>query len=234
MDLEKLKQEVLDANLDLVTKGLVISTWGNVSGYDEKSKLVIIKASGIPYGEMKLKHMVVVDLEGNVVDGDYAPSTDMPTHIELYKRFAEYGIKGIVHTHSMYATVWAQTGKDIPCYGTTHCDYFCGNIPCTRLMTKEEIEGTYEKNTADVILEKFPGDTCKKMSAVLVHSHGPFVWGENPADAVLHSQILEYISQMAYCDYVLTGGKNPLIQQSLMNKHYNRKFGEDAYYGQKK
>lgn len=234
MCLDKLKQEVLNANLELVKRNLVISTWGNVSGYDPETKLVAIKASGVHYDELETKHMVIVDLEGNVVEGEYIPSTDTQTHVALYKKFAEYGIYGLVHTHSQYATMWAQLGMDIPCYGTTHSDYFYGDIPCTRLMTADEINGEYEKNTADVILERFEGDACKKMNAVLVHSHGPFVWGKTPMDAVLHSQVLEYISKMAYCNYTLTSGENPKIQQVLLDRHYNRKFGENAYYGQKK
>ena len=230
--LEKLKQEVLEANLDLVTKQLVISTWGNVSGYDPETGLVVIKASGVHYDVMKQEHMTVVDLDGKVVEGEYAPSTDTATHVALYKAFAKYGIRGIVHTHSQYATMWAQFGQDIPAYGTTHCDYFYGDIPCTRLMTPEEIAGEYEKNTGDVILERFAELDCRKMNAVLVHSHGPFVWGTSPKGAVLNSQVLEYISKMAYCNYTMSDGKLSRIQEELKNKHYNRKFGEDAYYGQ--
>lgn len=231
--LEKLKEEVLEANLDLVKKNLVISTWGNVSGYDKESGLVVIKASGVHYDEMGIEHMVVVDLDGKVVEGDYVPSTDTPTHIELYKVFGDEGIRGIVHTHSQFATMWAQFGRDIPDYGTTHSDYFYGNIPCTRKMTPEEIAGEYEKNTGSVIMERFREISCRQMNAVLVHSHGPFVWGEDPKAAVLHSQVLEYISKMAYCNYVMSEGKLPFIQEELKNKHYNRKFGEDAYYGQR-
>lgn len=232
MNIEQIKQEVLEANLELVKRNLVISTWGNVSAFDEESGLVIIKASGIQYDEMKKEHMVAVDLSGNVVEGGYAPSTDTPTHIALYKQFAKYGIKGMVHTHSKYATMWAQLGMDIPCYGTTHSDYFYGDIPCTRLMKEEEISTEYERNTAEVILERFEDDRCKSMNAVLVHSHGPFVWGRTAKAAVLHSQVLEYIAEMAYCNYTLTQGKNERIQEILRDKHYNRKFGPDAYYGQ--
>ena len=210
--LEKLKQKVLEANLDLVTKQLVISTWGNVSGYDPETELVVIKASGVHYDVMKQEHMTVVDLDGKVVEGEYTPSTDTATHVALYKAFAKYGIRGIVHTHSQYATMWAQFGKDIPAYGTTHCDYFYG----------------------DVILERFAELDCRKMNAVLVHSHGPFVWGTSPKAAVLNSQVLEYISKMAYCNYTISDGKLSRIQEELKNKHYNRKFGEDAYYGQGK
>lgn len=232
--LEALKKEVLAANLDLVTKNLVISTWGNVSGYDPDTNLMVIKASGVHYDEMKEEHMVVVDMEGNVVEGDYMPSTDTDTHIELYKAFKDSGIRGLVHTHSQYATMWAQFGQDIPAYGTTHCDYFYGDIPCTRLMTPEEIAGEYEKNTGTVILERFKEIDCRKMNAVLVHSHGPFVWGASPLAAVLNSQVLEYISKMAWCNYIMSDGKLPRIQEELKTKHYNRKFGENAYYGQGK
>lgn len=231
--LEQLKQKVLEANLDLVKKGLVISTWGNVSGYDPERNLVVIKASGIHYDEMKLEHMVVVDLAGNILEGNCQPSTDTPTHIELYKNFKEKGLHGIVHTHSQYATMWAQFGQDIPDYGTTHSDYFYGNIPCTRKMTAQEIAGAYEKNTGSVILERFQDISFQKMNAVLVHSHGPFVWGKTPKDAVLHSQVLEYIAKMAYCNYVMSDGKLSLIEEGLKKKHYDRKFGKDAYYGQK-
>ncbi len=232
--LENLKDEVLTANLELVSKNLVISTWGNVSGFDPDSKLVVIKASGVHYDEMSAKHMTVVDLEGNIVEGEYLPSTDTPTHIELYKEMGMKGIHGMVHTHSQYATTWAQFGQDIPCYGTTHVDYYYGNIPCTRCMTPEEIATEYEKNTGKVIIERFKDMDYQKMNAVLVHSHGPFVWGKTPADAVLHSQVLEYVAEMALFNHLMSNGKLPLIQEELKNKHYNRKFGKDAYYGQTK
>lgn len=232
--LEALKKEVLAANRDLETKNLVISTWGNVSGYDPETDTIVIKASGIHYDEMEEKHMTVVDMDGYVVEGDYMPSTDTATHIELYKAFKDYGIRGLVHTHSPYATMWAQLGRDIPSYGTTHCDYFYGDIPCTRRMTPEEIEGEYEKTTGKVILERFQTLDCRKMNAVLVHSHGPFVWGTSPMAAVTNSQVLEYISRMACYNYLMSDGKLPLIQEELKRKHYNRKFGENAYYGQGK
>ena len=163
MSLEALKKEVYEANMELVEKQLVISTWGNVSGYDEESGLMVIKPSGVPYKELRPDQMVPVDLNGNVVDSDYVPSTDTDTHIELYKAFKDQGIRGIVHTHSQFATMWAQMGKNIPCYGTTHCDYFFGDIPCTRLMTTEEIEEAYEKNTGKVILEEFEKRNCVEM-----------------------------------------------------------------------
>jgi L-ribulose-5-phosphate 4-epimerase len=234
MGLEKLKKEVLEANLELVKRNLVISTWGNVSGYDEETGLMVIKASGVHYDDMRIEHMVAVNMEGKVVEGKYQPSTDTNTHIELYKAFKDKGIRGIVHTHSQYATMWAQLGKSIPCYGTTHCDYFFGDIPCTRLMTNEEIENDYEINTGKVILEEFVNRDCIEMQAVLVHSHAPFTWGKTPMDAVLHSQVLEYVSKMAIECSLMTDGKCDQVQKDLMLKHYNRKFGPDAYYGQEK
>jgi len=232
--LEKLKDDVLKANLSLVSKDLVISTWGNVSGFDPEKKLLVIKASGVHYDEMEARHMVVVDLEGNVVEGEYRPSTDTPTHVELYKDFMKkgYDLRGVVHTHSQYATTWAQFGRDIPCYGTTHIDYFYGDIPCTRLMTSEEIQEAYEVNTGKVIIERFKNIKYNEMQAVLVHSHAPFTWGKTPADAVIHSQVLEYISKMACFDYMMSSGELSLLQRALMDKHYNRKFGKNAYYGQ--
>lgn len=235
MGLEQVRKEVLAANLDLVTKKLVISTWGNVSGYDEESGLMLIKASGVPYDQLEERHIVAVDMDGCVVDSPYRPSSDTKTHLELYKRFKDSGVRGIVHTHSQYATTWAQIGLDIPCYGTTHCDYFYGNIPCTRLMSDEEIAEDYEKNTGKVILETFEERrlNCIEMSAVLVHSHAPFVWGRSPTESVLHAQVLEYISKMSLFDYMMTNGKCELVRDNIKNKHYNRKFGPNAYYGQK-
>lgn len=234
MSLEAFKKEVYEANMELVEKQLVISTWGNVSGYDEESGLMVIKPSGVPYNELRPEQMVPVDLNGNVVDSDYIPSTDTDTHIELYKAFKDQGIRGVVHTHSQFATMWAQMGKNIPCYGTTHCDYFFGDIPCTRLMTTEEIEEAYEKNTGKVILEEFQNRNCVEMQAVLVHSHAPFTWGKTPHAAVLHAQVLEYVSKMAIFDEIATSGKCELIKDNIKMKHYNRKFGPNAYYGQHK
>lgn len=233
MSLERLKEEVLEANLDLVTKNLVISTWGNVSGYDEETGLMVIKASGVPYNQMKLEHMVVVDLEGHAVEDGYAPSTDTWTHIELYRAWKDKGIRGIVHTHSLNATMWAQLGRDIPIYGTTHCDYFNGDIPCTRLMAEDEIRNEYEKNTGSVILERMEGLDPVRMNAVLVHSHGPFVWGTSPCAAVLNSQVLDYVAQMAYMNDMMTDGRCERVQKALLETHQNRKFGPGAYYGQK-
>jgi L-ribulose-5-phosphate 4-epimerase len=182
--------------------------------------------------------MTVLDLDGTVVDGTYAPSTDAPTHVQLYRAFKDQGIRGVVHTHSQFATMWAQSGMDLPCYGTTHGDYFYGDIPVTRPMTIAEIQGEYEKNTGTVIVEALRHTDCRHMAAVLVRSHAPFVWGDSPAEAVLHSQVLEYIAKMAYCDITLScalqGKPLPKIQQELADKHYNRKFGPGAYYGQAK
>ena len=215
-----------------MSKKLVISTWGNVSGYDPDSKLVAIKASGVEYKDMKAEHMVVLDMDGNVVAGACRPSTDTITHLEIYRAYAAEGIRGVVHTHSQYATIWAQSGMNIPCYGTTHADYYYGDVPATRLMTEAEINGDYEKSTGDVILEAMRGRNCHSTSAVLVHSHGPFAWGKTPADAVLHAQVLEYVAKMAWCNYVMSGGTCRLIQPALANKHYSRKFGPNSYYGQ--
>jgi len=229
--IQELKKSVLEANLDLVKHDLVILTWGNVSAFDPESGLIVIKASGIEYDKMGVEHMTVVDLDGNTVDGAYKPSSDLPTHLVLYKKFPD--VRSIIHTHSQFATMWAQAGKPIPCLGTTHSDYFCGEIPCTREMTPEEIADSYEENTGHVIVERFANIEYNKVKAVLVHSHGPFVWGDTPDDAVHNSVVLEFISKMAFCNYEIAGGKPESIQTELMLKHYNRKFGKDAYYGQK-
>lgn len=233
MVLQELRQQVLEANLKLVEKGLVISTWGNVSGYDKASGLVVIKASGVGYNKMSLAHMTVVDMDGNVVEGDYAPSVDTVIHLELYKAFGDKGIGGVVHTHSQFATIWAQAGRAVPCYGTTHADYYYGSVPVTREMTGAEINTDFEKNTGKIIVEAMAGRDCLSTPATLVHSHGPFVWGATPGDAVLHSEVLEYIAEMALYSEALTGGKIGPIQQELADKHYDRKFGENSYYGQK-
>lgn len=229
--LEQLKQRVLEANKRLKSEGLIISTWGNVSEYDEKSGLIAIKASGVPYDSMTAEHIAIVDMEGKIIGSDLRPSTDCATHIVLYKKFK--GVKAIVHTHSMYATIWAQSGRDIPMLGTTHADYFAGDIPCTRSMTREEIEDDYEKTTGEVITERFKGIDPLKVQAVLVHSHGTFVWGADAHEAVTHALILENIAKMAWCNAVMAGGKPERLDPNLMNKHYNRKFGPGAYYGQK-
>ena len=231
--LEKLKEEVYKANLELPAKGLVLFTWGNVSAIDREKGLVVIKPSGVEYDKMKVEDMVVVDLDGKVVEGNLNPSSDTPTHIELYKKFPEIG--GIVHTHSTNATIWAQSGRDIPAYGTTHGDYFYGPVPCTRKMTPEEIAGEYEKETGTVIIETFEKRNInpKFVPAVIVNSHGPFTWGKNAAEAVYNSVVLEELAKMATFTEQLNKDVKPM-QQELLDKHFLRKHGENAYYGQKK
>lgn len=228
--LEKLKEEVLKANLDLVRQGLVIYTWGNVSGIDREKGLVVIKPSGVSYDAMKASDMVVVDLDGKIVDGELNPSSDTPTHLALYKAFPEIG--GVVHTHSTYATAWAQTGMDIPSLGTTHADYFHGAIPCTGDMTSAQINGDYEAETGEVIVSAFKGNNPVHTPAVLVKNHGPFAWGKTPAEAVYHSKVLEEVAHMAF----ITMSLNPKadIKPELIEKHFLRKHGPNAYYGQKK
>ncbi|BBM35703.1 L-ribulose-5-phosphate 4-epimerase [Pseudoleptotrichia goodfellowii] len=231
--LEKLKEEVYKANMELPAKGLVLFTWGNVSAIDREKGLVVIKPSGVDYDKMKAEDMVVVDLDGKVVEGELNPSSDTPTHVELYKKFPNIG--GIVHTHSTNATIWAQSGRDIPAYGTTHADYFYGPIPCTRKMTPEEIKGEYEKETGTVIIETFEKRNIdpKFVPAVVVHSHGPFTWGKNAAEAVYNSVVLEELSKMAIYTEQINKDIKPM-QQELLDKHFLRKHGENAYYGQKK
>lgn len=231
--LEKLKEEVYKANLELPKRGLVLFTWGNVSGIDREKGLIVIKPSGVEYENMKVEDMVVVDLEGKVVEGELNPSSDTPTHIELYKKFPNIG--GVVHTHSTHATIWAQSGRDIKAYGTTHGDYFYGPIPCTRKMTPEEIGGEYEKDTGTVIIETFEkrGIDPDSVPAVLVNSHGPFTWGKNPHDAVHNSVVLEELARMAMYTEQLNKDIQPM-QQELLDKHFLRKHGANAYYGQKK
>ena len=226
--LEKLKSEVLQANLDLVKHGLVIFTWGNVSGIDRSEGLIVIKPSGIPYDKMKPSDMAVVDLEGNIVEGALQPSSDTATHLALYKSFPNIG--GIAHTHSTYATAWAQTGKDIPNIGTTHADYFKDNIPCTRPMTKTEIENAYEYETGKVIVERFAGINPGHTPAVLVNNHGPFAWGTDAHDAVHNAAVLEQVAKMAAISIAI----NPNLQMNgeLIKKHFERKHGAHAYYGQ--
>jgi L-ribulose-5-phosphate 4-epimerase len=228
--LEKLKQSVLEANLELPKKGLITYTWGNVSGIDREKGLIVIKPSGVPYDELKLEHLVVVDLQGNVVEGNLNPSSDTPTHLEIYNNFKEVG--GVVHTHSRWATLWAQAGKGIPALGTTHADYFYGEIPCTRIMTTEEIKGEYEKETGKVIVETFKGINPMYVPAVLVNNHGPFTWGKDSHEAVHNAVVLEEVAMMGYYTCSLTPNINP-ISQALLDKHFLRKHGANAYYGQK-
>jgi len=226
--LDKLKEEVYRANVDLVNNGLVIMTFGNVSAVDRSSGLMIIKPSGISYDTMTPSDMVVTDLEGNVIEGDLRPSTDAPTHLALYRAFPEIG--GIVHTHSTYATSWAQAGKAIPCLGTTHADYFYGPVPVTRKLSAEEIETNYEFNTGLVIAETLKSIDPLSMPSVLVHSHGPFTWGESAAVAVHNAVILEEVAKMAFLSVNIADPQD--IDRHLLDKHYLRKHGSDAYYGQ--
>ena len=228
--LEALKEQVLEANLRLPKAGLVVFTWGNVSGIDRASGLVVIKPSGLPYEGMRAEDMVVVDLAGKVVEGKWKPSSDTPTHLVLYKAFP--GCGGIVHTHSRWATTFAQAGRDVPAMGTTHGDYFYGDIPCTRKMTPEEIAGEYEKETGLVITETFRGRDAMEIPPVLVHSHGPFTWGKDPAEAVHNAVVLEEVAFMAWHAMALDPAAGRM-QQELLDKHYLRKHGKNAYYGQK-
>ena len=231
--LEELKERVYRANMELPEKGLILYTWGNVSGIDREKGLIVIKPSGVEYENMKASDMVVVDLEGNVLEGDLKPSSDTATHIELYKAFEEVG--GIVHTHSTWATIWAQSGRDIKAYGTTHADYFYGSIPCTRKMTTEEIEGEYEKETGKVIVETYKerGLNPLYVPGVLVNSHGPFTWGKTPEEAVHNSVVLEEIGRMA-ASMKMFNSNTESMQQELLDKHFLRKHGANAYYGQEK
>ena len=229
--LEKLKEEVFKANIELVKQGLVIYTWGNVSGIDREKGFIVIKPSGVDYDTMKAEDMVVVDLYGNIVEGNLKPSSDTPTHVELYKNFNN--IKGIVHTHSTWATQWAQSGRSIPAYGTTHADYFYGEIPCTRQLTTKEVEEGYEKNTGKVIVETFENIDENAIPGVLCREHGPFTWGTSPANAVHNAKVLDQVAKMAYFTEQINPNKEP-IAQYLLDKHYLRKHGKDAYYGQNK
>ncbi len=230
--LEQLKQEVYEANMALPAHGLVTFTWGNVSGIDRASGLFVIKPSGVEYEKLTPEDMVVMDLEGNRVEGRYNPSSDTATHIEIYKAFPEVG--GIVHTHSTYATSWAQSGRSIPCYGTTHADYIYGEVPCLRCLTKEEIESAYEENTGHLIVGEFArmGKDPMAVPAVLCKNHGPFAWGRDAHEAVHNAVVLEEVAKMAYMAETI----NPRIQpapQELQDKHYYRKHGANAYYGQR-
>ena len=229
--LEALKEQVCKANLELVRHGLVTFTWGNVSGIDREAGLVVIKPSGVAYETMMAEDMVVVSLEtGGVVEGKWKPSSDTPTHLVLYRAFSNIG--GIVHTHSRWATSWAQAGKGIDAFGTTHADYFYGQIPCTRKMTAGEIAGEYEKETGNVIVESFVEKAADDIPAVLVHSHGPFAWGTDADNAVHNAVVLEELAFMAFHTLAINPDQKTM-QQALMDKHYLRKHGKNAYYGQK-
>lgn len=227
--LEALKQRVFKANLELVRHGLVIHTWGNVSGKDPATGLIVIKPSGVSYDIMKAEDMVVIDAAGNVVEGRYKPSTDAPTHLVLYKEFGMIG--GVVHTHSTYATSWAQSGRPIPAFGTTHADHYHGEVPCTRKLTEQEIKTQYELNTGKVIAGTFLNLDPMAVPSVLIHSHGPFCWGEDPEKAVYNAIALEEIALMAFNTVML--GRTEPVEQELLDKHFKRKHGSDAYYGQK-
>ncbi len=227
--LEQLKKQVLEANLLLPKYGLITFTWGNVSGIDRESGLVVIKPSGVSYDGMTEEDMVVVDLDGKVVEGKWKPSSDTPTHVELYKAFPSIG--GIVHTHSRWATTFAQAGMAIPAMGTTHADYFYGDIPCTRKMTDEEINGEYEKETGTVIIEAFEGKDAADIPGVVVHSHGPFAWGTDAMNAVHNAVVME---EVAFMDWhaMMINPEMDVMQKTLLDKHYLRKHGKNAYYGQ--
>jgi len=226
---EKLKQQVCEANLDLVRYGLVIFTWGNVSGIDRPGGVVAIKPSGVRYEELTPERIVLVDLTGRVIEGDLRPSSDTPTHVELYRNFE--GVGGVCHTHSTYATMWAQAEMGIPCFGTTHADYFYGPVPVTDPLTREEIEGAYEENTGMAIVRRFHNMDPLQMPAVLVASHGPFTWGASPAKSVENAAVLEQVAKMAFGTVSLNWHQNA-VAQVLLDKHYLRKHGKNAYYGQ--
>jgi L-ribulose-5-phosphate 4-epimerase len=227
--LEQLKKEVYDANMELQEKGMVIYTWGNVSGIDREKELVVIKPSGVDYDKMKPEDMVVVDLKGNVVEGYYKPSSDTATHLILYRAYPAIG--GVVHTHSTWAVTFAQAGMDIPALGTTHADYFYGDIPCTRELSKEEIGRDYEVNTGKVIVETIGNKDPMAVPGILVKNHGPFAWGKTPAGSVYNAVVMDKVAEMAYKTMTLNPRVNR-VSQYLLDKHYFRKHGANAYYGQ--
>jgi len=228
--LKNLKEMVLEANLELPRQGLVTYTWGNVSGIDREKNLVVIKPSGVPYSELRPEHMAVLDLDGGIIEGELKPSSDTPTHLVLYRNFADIG--GIVHTHSRWATTWAQAGMGIPAFGTTHADYFYGEIPCTRKMTNDEINGNYEEQTGNVIVETFEDINYSRRPSVLVNCHGPFSWGKDAIEAVHNAAVLEEVAATAYHSLMLAPGLKQ-IDQALLDRHFLRKHGPGAYYGQK-
>ena len=230
--LEKLREEVYRANMELPERGLVVYTWGNVSGIDREKGLVVIKPSGVEYDELTPDKLVIVDLNNNIVEGNLNPSSDTKTHVELYKSFPEIG--GIVHTHSSHAVAWAQAGKSIPCYGTTHADYFYGSVPCTRNLTPEEVNDDYELNTGKVIVETFRNLNIDPAAvpAVICRNHGPFTWGKNAEQAVYHAVILEEVAKMAIFTVTIDANAEN-APQYVLDKHYLRKHGAKAYYGQK-
>ena len=227
--LEKLKEEVLEANLELVRRGLVLYTFGNASGRDRDSGMAVIKPSGVPYESMKASDLVVTTLDGKIVEGTLRPSSDLATHLALYRAFPEVG--GVVHTHSRAATAWAQAGREIPCLGTTHADYFYGSIPLAGPLSAEEIAGEYELNTGLAIIRRFEGMAPLSMPAVLVAGHAPFTWGKDAAEAAFHAVVLEEVAELAWRSAALTPSVQS-ISQDLLNKHFRRKHGPSAYYGQ--
>lgn len=227
--LEQLKKDVYEANMELWHKGLVIYTWGNVSGIDREKNYMVIKPSGVSYESMGPEDMVVVDMDGNVVDGKYKPSSDTATHLVMYRTYPQIG--GVVHTHSTWAVTFAQAGMDIPALGTTHADYFYGDIPCTRDLTAKEIGEAYEKNTGNVIVETIGESDVMAVPGIVVKNHGPFAWGKTPAGAVYNAVVLEKVAEMAYKTMTLNP-RVPRVPQYLLDKHYFRKHGANAYYGQ--
>jgi len=229
--LQRLREQVLEANLELVRRGLVLYTFGNASGISREHGLVVIKPSGVPYERMKPAHLVVVDLKGKTVQGKLRPSSDLPTHLALYNAFPEIG--GVAHTHSEYATAWAQARKPIPCFGTTHADYFHGPVPVTPVLLDQEIAGEYERTTGDAIVRALEGTDCTATPGVLVANHGPFTWGVDATAAAHHAVILEAIAKMAYLTISIHPSAPP-IGKTLHDKHYLRKHGRSAYYGQPK
>lgn len=228
--LQTLKEQTLEANLELVRRGLVLYTFGNASGIDREAGLVVIKPSGVDYDRLKPRHMVVTDLNGQIVEGDLRPSSDLKTHLALYKAFEAIG--GVVHTHSENATAWAQAGRDIPALGTTHADYFHGPVPCTRELTVEEIEGDYVLNTGAAIIERFVGINPLAVPGVLVAGHAPFTWGSTVADAAHNAVVLEAVATMAFKTVLLNSECG--VSKALLDRHYQRKHGVNATYGQKK
>lgn len=234
MNLEALKEQVWKANLELVERKLVLYTWGNVSGIDRERGLVVIKPSGMDYDTLRPQDMVVLTLDGDRVEGELRPSSDTPTHLALYRAFPAIG--GITHTHSTWATIWAQAGRSIPCYGTTHADYFYGEVPCTRPLTPKEIKEAYEANTGCVLIEAFQKPDVPQpdqMPAALVFQHGPFTWGPDAAHSVESAVVLEQVAQMAWAAQLCNPSVQP-VQQEILDKHYLRKHGASAYYGQNK
>lgn len=227
--LKKLKQQVCEANLELVRHGLVLFTWGNASAIDRDRQRVVIKPSGVAYENMRPSDMVVVDLQGQVLEGNLKPSSDLPTHLVLYRKFPHIG--SVVHTHSTWATIWAQAGRGIPALGTTHADYFFGEIPCTRSLRDPEVAGQYEEETGNVIAERFQDLDASRIPGVLVNHHGPFAWGNNTAEAVHNAVVMEEVARMAY--HTLQLEVSAALPGSLLDRHYLRKHGEGAYYGQK-